>query len=75
MYINIDLKLTEQIEQQIKEETIKTCCEQLMNSKELAGTIKECVRGIIKANINDLLQGKDFKKFLTEKIKKEIGME
>lgn len=74
MYINIDLKLPEHIQEQIKEETIKTAVEQLQNSQEFSNVIRSCVKGIIKANINEVLQGKDFREFLSEKIAKEIGM-
>lgn len=76
MYINIDFTLPENIQEQIKQETIETATEILLkeDKTEMRRMIQECVRGALKANITELLQGKDFKNFLRDKIAEEIGL-
>lgn len=75
MYITIDFKLPENIQEQIKQETIATATEMLFKDKtEIKKVVQECVRGALKANITELLQGKEFKNFLRDKIAEEIGL-
>ena len=76
MYINIDFRLNEELQEQIKQETIKQATEMLLqNPNELRSMIKECVKGQLKAIITEILQGKDYRNFLRDKIAKEIGVE
>lgn len=75
MYININFDLPENIQEQIKQETIATAIEMFLKDKtEMRKSIQECVKGALKANINEILQTKDFKNFLKHKIAEEIGL-
>ena len=76
MYLSIDFKLPDNIQEQIKEETAKCVTEYLIkNPKELKDMVKDCVKGYLKSEINNILQSPDVRGFLREKIMEEIGME
>ena len=76
MYINIDFTLPENIQEQIKQAVIESASEQLVkNPEELRKMVRECVKGILMARINDILQTRDYRAFLRDKIAKEIGIE
>lgn len=73
--INITPEKTYELEQYIKAELPHIVNEILFEDrKELNKLIQECVKGQIKANINDLMQGKDFREFLRDRIAENIGM-
>ena len=73
MHINVDLKLTEE-QEQIVQERVKNALSEVFFHKdnEIGALIRQCVKGFIKSEINIILQTKDYKEFLTERIKEEI---
>ena len=75
MYINVDFKLSEEIEKQI-EQTVKEECLNLFikNPNELRSMVKTHVKGCIGSIINELLQTKDYKQFLKKQIEEQIGL-
>lgn len=73
--IEVEPKITYELEQYVKSELPHIINENLFEDrKELNRLIQECVKGQIKANINDLMQGKDFREFLRDRIAENIGM-
>lgn len=75
MYFNIDFKLSENLQEQIRQETINNATEILLKDQtELNKIIRECVKGALRANITEILQCKDYRNFLRDKIAKEIGL-
>ena len=77
MYITINLSVeqTKEIEKYIKAILPEIINENLFQDQnKLKSMINECVRGQIKATINDLMQGRDFRDYLRDKIMQEIGM-
>lgn len=77
MQISISIKpeITEEVEEYIKDilpEVINKTW--LDDPTQLNGIIRECVRGYIKGTITDLIQGKDYRSFLRDKIMEQIGM-
>ena len=76
MYISLSLEpeKTKELEQYIKAILPEIINEHLFeDTNSLRKMINECVKGQIKAHINDILQGKDFRNFLRDKIMQEIG--
>lgn len=77
MYISVNLNLDnqEQITNYVKEhlpEAIKN--EIFKDENKLKSIIKQCVQSQIKGAITEILQGKDYKEFLREKIMIEMGI-
>lgn len=75
---NIDLEpySTTELEKYIKAKLPEQLNEALFQDKTyLDKVIKDCVKGQIKSCITELLQGKDFRNFLRDKIAREIGLE
>ena len=76
MYINVDFKLTEEIQELIKEETVKATVDYFTkNQEEIRRMVRDSVKGILKSQINEILQMNDYRIFLRDKIAKEIGLE
>ena len=75
MHINVELKLGKESEEQIKEVVIAEANRLLIQDKsELQKLVKECVKKIISNEIANILQTKDYRTFLRNKIAKEIGI-
>ena len=77
MYIslNIEPEKTKELEWYIKSVLPEIINEKLFEDKnKLNAMIRECVKGQIKATINDLMQGKDFRDYLRDQIMEQIGM-
>lgn len=77
MYLTVGFnpEKTKEIEDYIKALLPEIINENIFADKnKLKTMINECVKGQIKATINDLMQGKDFRDFLRDKIMEEIGM-
>ena len=79
MYIRINLDIdsatTEELEKFVKAKLPEELNEALFRDKNfLSKTIQAAVRGQIRSNITEILQGKDYRNFLRDKISKEIGM-
>lgn len=73
--VNIEPEKTKELEWYIKAVLPEIINEKLFEDKnKLNAMIRECVKGQIKATINDLMQGKDFRDFLRDKVMEQIGM-
>jgi hypothetical protein len=70
MYANINLEFPEDLKKKIEDQTVKELTELLLekDNKELERMIKDCVKGTIKAKINEILQCKDYRKVISEAI-------
>lgn len=77
MYLSINLspEKTKELELYIKAILPEVINENIFaDTNKLKSLINECVKGQIKATINDLMQGQDFRNFLRNKILEQIGM-
>ncbi len=77
MYLTIDFKpeKTEELEKYIKAVLPEAINEAIFKDiNRLNAIITECVRGYIKGTITELMQGKDFRNFLRDRIMEQIGM-
>lgn len=77
MYIsvNLDLDNQKQISNYVKEHLPETITNEIFKDEnKLKSIIKQCVQNQIKGAINEILQGKDYKEFLREKIMIEMGI-
>ena len=75
-YINVDFKLTPEMEKQIEEEVIKSFHEHILNnSAEFKKLVQSCILGTIRGKINEILQDKEYRKFMTAKIEEQLGLE
>lgn len=76
MRINIDLELskTKELEDYIKDQLPDLLNEYFFkNPTELNKIIRECLKGQLKSCTCEILQGKEIRTILTERIMKEIG--
>lgn len=79
MYIRVNLDIdsatTEELEKFVKAKLPEELNEALFQDKNfLSKTIQAAVRGQIRSTITEILQGKDYRNFLRDKISKEIGI-
>ena len=75
MYISVNYDLPEEIKEDIIRETRAAVEEALLkDGNYIRKLIRDAVKGCLSAQISELLQAKDYRDFLKEKIKKEIGM-
>lgn len=73
--VSLDPQKTKELEQYIQDVLPEIINENLFKDQnKLKSMVNECVKGQIKATINDLMQGKDFRDYLRNKIMEEIGM-
>ncbi len=80
MYINLKLEIepetTREIEDYIRIKLPELINESIFEDRNaLDKMIKECVKGQFKQQINEIMQGKDYRDFLRNKIMQSIGME
>ena len=77
MYITVGLNAekTKELDDYIKQILPEIINENIFaDTNKLKQLINECVRGQIKATINDLMQGKEFRDYLRDEIMVQIGM-
>lgn len=77
MYIsvNLDLDNQKQISNYVKEHLPEAIANEVFKDEnKLKSIIKQCVQSQIKGAITEILQGKDYKEFLREKIMIEMGI-
>lgn len=77
MYITVSLEpeKTKELEAYIKAVLPEIINENIFaDTNKLKQLINECVKGQIKATINDLMQGKEFRHYLRDEIMIQIGM-
>lgn len=77
MYISVNLNLDnqEQISNYVKEHLPEAIKDEIFKDEnKLKSIIKQCVQSQIKGAITEILQGKDYKEFLREKIMIEMGI-
>lgn len=68
-------EITEEVEQYIKATLPEIINNVLLeDTTQLNRMITECVKGYIKGTITELMQGKDFRNFLRDKIMEQVGM-
>lgn len=73
--VNIEPEKTKELEWYIKAVLPEIINEKLFEDKnKLNAMIRECVKGQIMATINNLMQEKEFRIFLRDKIMEQIGM-
>lgn len=77
MYVSVQIEpeKTREIEDYIRIKLPEIINEAIFADKNvLNNIIRECVKSQMRAIINDLMQGKDFRDFLRDKVMEEIGM-
>lgn len=77
MYINTSFQLEnkEEIEKHIREKLPELIKDEIFRDEnKLNELIRQCVRGQIKSTITEILQGKDYKDFIRDKVMTEMGM-
>ena len=77
MQVSISFKpeITQEVEQYIKDVLPEVINKTLLEDPtQLNGIIRECVSGYIKGTITNLIQGKDYRSFLRDRIMEQIGM-
>ena len=77
MYISTSFQLEneEEIEKHIREKLPELIKDEIFRDEnKLNELIKQCIRGQIKSTITEILQGKDYKDFIRDKVMTEIGM-
>ena len=75
MNIYIDFKLSEETQKEIQQEILKSAENILLKDKqELRKIINECVKGVIRGNITEILQSKEYKNYLRDEIMQQIGI-
>lgn len=77
MYINTSFQLEneEEIEKHIREKLPELIKDEIFRDEnKLNELIKQCIRGQIKSTITEILQGKDYKDFIRDKVMTEMGM-
>lgn len=77
MYITVGLnpEKTKEIEDYIKAVLPEIINENIFaDTNKLKTMINDCVKGQIKATINDIMQGKDFRDYLRNQVMEQIGM-
>lgn len=77
MYISTSFQLEneEEIEKHIREKLPELIKDEIFRDEnKLNELIKQCIRGQIKSTITEILQGKDYKDFIRDKVMAEMGM-
>lgn len=77
MQVSISFKpeITQEVEQYIKDVLPEVINKTLLEDPtQLNGIIRECVRGYIKGTITSLIQDKDYRSFLRDRIMEQIGV-
>ena len=78
MYLNFSFtpELTEEIEEYIKQQLPSIINEEVFQDENrLRSMIRDSVRGQLKSLISELLQGRDFREYLRDKIWEQIKTE
>lgn len=74
-YINVDFKLSPELEEQVKEEVVKSFHEHILNnSAEFKKLVQSCIIGTIRGRINEILQDKVYRKFMADRIEEQLGI-
>lgn len=75
MNLYIDLKLPDELLKKIEDEAVSQMKLAITgNDSEMVRIIKDCVKGAIRSRINEILDGKDYRTFLRDKIAAELGI-
>ena len=77
MYISTSFQLEheEEIEKYVKEKLPELIKDEIFkDANKLNELIRQCVRGQLKSMITEILQGKDYKDFIRDKVMTEMGM-
>lgn len=67
MYLNIDIKLTEQQIKQI-EERAKVQLDDIVLAGKLDGVIKDTIKGVVRSIVNEEIQTKGYRKLIAGRV-------
>lgn len=77
MFLSTSFRLEheEEIEEYVKEKLPELIKDEIFKDEnKLNEVIRQCVRGQLKSMITEILQGKDYKDFIRDKVMTEMGM-
>lgn len=69
MYLNIDVKLTEEQLKQIEEQA-KVQLDDIVLEGKLDGVIKDTIKGVVRSIVNEEIQTKGYRKLIAGRVEK-----
>lgn len=69
MYLNIEVKLTEQQLKQIEEQA-KVQLDDIVLEGKLDGVIKDTIKGVVRSIVNEEIQTKGYRKLISGRVEK-----
>lgn len=69
MYLNIDVKLTEEQLKQIEEQA-KVQLDDIVLAGKLDGVIKDTIKGVVRSIVNEEIQTKGYRKLISGRVEK-----
>lgn len=69
MYLNIDIKLTEQQLKQIEEQA-KVQLDDIVLAGKLDGVIKDTIKGVVRSIVNEEIQTKNYRRLIADRVEK-----
>ena len=69
MYLNIDVKLTEEQLKQIEEQA-KVQLDDIVLAGKLDGVIKDTIKGVVRSIVNEEIQTKNYRRLITDRVEK-----
>lgn len=69
MYLNIDVKLTEEQLKQIEEQA-KVQLDDIVLAGKLDGVIKDTIKGVVRSIVNEEIQTKGYRKLIAGRVEK-----
>lgn len=69
MYLNIDIKLTEQQIKQIEEQA-KVQLDDIVLAGKLDGVIKDTIKGVVRSIVNEEIQTKNYRRLIADRVER-----
>ena len=69
MYLNIDVKLTEEQLKQIEEQA-KVQLDDIVLAGKLDGVIKDTIKGVVRSIVNEEIQTKNYRRLIADRVEK-----
>lgn len=69
MYLNIDVKLTDEQLKQIEEQA-KVQLDDIVLAGKLDGVIKDTIKGVVRSIVNEEIQTKNYRRLITDRVEK-----
>lgn len=69
MYLNIDVKLTDEQLKQIEEQA-KVQLDDIVLAGKLDGVIKDTIKGVVRSIVNEEIQTKGYRKLISGRVEK-----